>query len=115
MVKTMLPPLLEIPNGIYSALIADLAKSGGGIKEAGAFLLGHQEDRTRRVLSYLMYDVVAPESSRRHNYVSFTADEMARAWNYCYANGLQVVADVHTHPLARILHEWGRQFPLNLL
>jgi proteasome lid subunit RPN8/RPN11 len=45
-----------------------------------------------------MYDVVAPASSRKHAYVALTAEEMARAWEHCYATGLEVVADVHTHP-----------------
>lgn len=92
-------PLIEMPRAVYDTLIADLAKSGRGIKEAGAFLLGHAGDQSRRVSSYLMYDVVAVESSRKHAHVAFTAEEMAHAWEHCYATGLQVVADVHTHPL----------------
>ncbi|KVP09135.1 Mov34/MPN/PAD-1 family protein [Burkholderia ubonensis] len=91
-------PLLELPTTLYAALIADLARSGRGVKESGAFLLGHANGVRRHVSSYLMYDAVATESSRRHAYVAFTAQEMARAWDYCYATGLQVVGDVHTHP-----------------
>lgn len=89
---------LEMPRSVYDALVADLAHSGRGIKEAGAFLLGSVNDAGRRVSSYLMYDVVAPESSRKHAYVALTAEDMARAWEYCYSTGLQVIADVHTHP-----------------
>lgn len=96
---TMSRPLLEMSRAVYDALISDLAKSGRGVKEAGAFLLGHAGQQGRRVSSYLMYDVVAPESSRKHAYVAFTSEEMARAWEHCYAAGLQVVADVHTHPM----------------
>ena len=92
-------PLLELPTALYAALIANLARSGRGVKEAGAFLLGHANGASRRATSYLMYDTVATESSRKHAYVAFTAQEMARAWDHCYATGLQVVADVHTHPL----------------
>lgn len=92
-------PLLEMPRAVYVALIAELAKSGRGVKEAGAFLLGRADGQGRRISSYLMYDVVAAESSHKHAYVAFTAEEMARAWERCYATGLQVVADVHTHPL----------------
>lgn len=95
----MFTPLLEMPRSLYGELIADLAKSGRGIKEAGAFLLGHADNRGRRVSSYLMYDIVATESCPKHAYVVFTAEEMARAWEHCYATGLQVVADVHTHPM----------------
>ena len=91
-------PLLEVPRTLFDALIVDLAKSGRGVKESGAFLLGGQDSSRRFVTSYLMYDKVAPQSSSRHAYVAFTAEEMARAWEHCYAAGLQVVADVHTHP-----------------
>jgi proteasome lid subunit RPN8/RPN11 len=92
-------PLLEIPRGLYESLISDLAASGRGEKESGAFLLGTLDGPRRCVSSYLMYDKVAPLSSSQHAYVAFTAEEMACAWEHCYAVGLQVVADVHTHPL----------------
>jgi proteasome lid subunit RPN8/RPN11 len=95
---TMQLPLLEIPHSLFQVLIVDLAKSGRGVKESGAFLLGRQDGVQRFVTSYLMYDKVAPESSRSRAYVAFTAEEMACAWEHCYATGLQVVADVHTHP-----------------
>jgi proteasome lid subunit RPN8/RPN11 len=92
-------PLLEMPMALYGTLIGDLAVSGRGVKEAGAFLLGElHHDGRRLVTTYLMYDVVAPESSRAHNYVALTGEEMARAWDQCYRMGMQVVADVHTHP-----------------
>lgn len=91
--------LLDMPRAVYDALIADLVKSGCGIKESGAFLLGHFDEQKRRVSSYLMYDIVATESSRKHIYVAFTAEEMALAWEHCYATGLQVVADIHSHPM----------------
>jgi len=97
---------------MYGTLIDDLAKSGRGIKEAGAFLLGHADDQGRRVASYLMYDVVATESSRKHAYVAFTAEEMARAWEHCYATSLQVVADVHTHPLGPRQSISDREHPI---
>jgi proteasome lid subunit RPN8/RPN11 len=98
----MSPPLLEMPRALYGELVADLIKSGRGVKESGAFLLGDLGEpgkRSRVVRSYVMYDVVAPQSNREHDYVAFTAEEMARAWEHCYRIGLQVVADVHTHPL----------------
>ena len=94
----MLLPLLEIPRNLFDSLIVDLAASGGGVKESGAFLLGVQDGLRRYVSSYLRYDKVAPQSSSQHAYIALTAKEMARAWDYCYAVGLQVVADVHTHP-----------------
>jgi proteasome lid subunit RPN8/RPN11 len=91
-------PLLKVPRAVYEDLMANLARSGRGIKEAGAFLLGKQRDGVREVQSYLLYDQVAVESSRNHDYVVFTAEEMGRAWDHCYRLGLEVIADVHTHP-----------------
>jgi proteasome lid subunit RPN8/RPN11 len=98
MVRTMSRPLLEMPRAIYESMIADLAASGRGVKESGAFLLGQSGNEERRVSTYLMYDVVAPASSQKHAYIVLTADEMARAWQHCHATGLEVMADVHTHP-----------------
>jgi len=105
-------PLLEIPGDLYEGLISDLAKSGRGVKESGAFLLGSIDADRRCVTSYLMYDKVAPQSSRQHAYVAFTAEEMARAWEHCYAVGLQVVADVHTHPFGPAQSASDRAHPI---
>lgn len=105
-------PLLEIPRGLYEALVADLARSGRGVKESGAFLLGTIDDCRRCVTSYLMYDKVATQSSQQHAYVAFTAEEMARAWDHCYAVGLEVVADVHTHPLGPVQSQSDRAHPI---
>jgi proteasome lid subunit RPN8/RPN11 len=92
-------PLLELPERLYGQLIHDLAASGQGVKESGAFLLGTNDGRIRKVSSYLMYETIAPVSSREHDYVALTAQEMAAAWDHCSRVGLEVVADVHTHPL----------------
>jgi proteasome lid subunit RPN8/RPN11 len=92
-------PLLEVPARLYERLMHDLAASGRGVKESGAFLLGTNDGRIRKVYSYLLYEAVAPVSSSEHDYVALTAQEMAAAWDHCYRVGLEVVADVHTHPL----------------
>ena len=110
--KTMSLLLLEMPGAVYSSLVDDLAQSGKGVKEAGAFLLGEFDDTGRRVTSYLMYDIVAPQSSLEHDYVAFTAEEMARAWDHCYRTGLKVVADVHTHPLGPAQSATDRAHPI---
>lgn len=105
-------PVLEMPHGVYGNLIRDLARSGGGVAEAGAFLLGAVSSGARRVSSYLLYEQVAPQSRRQHDYVAFTAEETARAWDYCYRNGVQVVADVHTHPAGPQQSRSDREHPI---
>lgn len=92
-------PLLEMSTRLYEQLIQDLAASGRGVRESGAFLLGKANGRIRKVMSYLMYETIAHVSSRKHDYVTLTGQEMAAAWDHCYRVGLEVVADVHTHPL----------------
>lgn len=104
--------LLKIPRGVYANLVGDLARSGRGVAEAGAFLLGAAGNGVRRIDSYLLYETVAPQSRRQHEYVAFTAEETARAWEYCYRNGVQVMADVHTHPAGPQQSRSDREHPI---
>lgn len=95
---TMPRHLLKVPRALYANLIADLARSGAGVAESGAFLLGFLDGDERRVDGYLPYEAIAAQGRRRHAYIDFTAQEMAQAWDYCYRHKVHVVADVHTHP-----------------
>lgn len=105
-------PLLEIPARLYEQLIHELAASGRGVKESGAFLLGTNDGRIRKVSSYLMYETIAPVSSSEYDYVTLTAQEMAAAWDHCYRVSLEVVADVHTHPLEPAQSPSDRAHPM---
>ena len=93
---TMLAPQLEISDGLWRSLIKDLARTGEGRKESGAFLLGHQS-LGREVTAYLLYSDIAPDS-QHVNYVLLRGSHMARVWDECEKRQLKVVADVHTHP-----------------
>lgn len=108
----MSPPLLEMPRGLYSSLISNLARAGGGVAESGAFLLGVPSSGTRRITAYLPYEQVAPQSRRQHSYVAFTAEETARAWDHCARHGVQVLADVHTHPFGPQQSLSDREHPI---
>lgn len=112
MERTTLRPLLKVPLAVYGNLVADLARSGAGVAESGAFLLGTIDGDEREVTGYLPYEAVAEQSRRRHAYVAFTAEEMARAWNYCHQNKVQVVADVHTHPGGPMQSQSDRAHPI---
>ena len=105
-------PLLKLPLALYDSLVADLARSGAGVAESGAFLLGPVDGDERQVASYLLYEAVAAQTRRRHAYVAFTAEEMSRAWDYCYRNKVQVVADVHTHPGSPMQSPSDRAHPI---
>ena len=54
-------PLLEIRHEVWDRLFADLARTGSGTRESGAFLMGASDQR-RVVTDYLLYDEVTPES-----------------------------------------------------
>jgi len=105
-------PLLKLPRALYGNLVADLARSGAGVVESGAFLLGTLDSDERHVTGYLPYEAVASQSRRRPAYVAFTAEEMARAWDYCYRSKVQVVADVHTHPAGPMQSLSDRAHPI---
>lgn len=94
---TMSAPLLEVPAALWVELMAHLRAQGGGIRESGAFLLGHKTDASRVVLQFLPYEQLQPDALR-NDYVSLNAASFAKLWEVCRAEGMSVVADVHTHP-----------------
>lgn len=67
------------------------------MRESGAFLLG-VIDATggRHIEDYLAYDDVDPHALRGS--IVFDGSRMDEVWKICRARGLDVVADVHTHP-----------------
>lgn len=94
---TMSAPLLEVPAALWAELMAHLRAQGGGVRESGAFLLGHKADADRVVLRFLPYEQLQPDALR-NDHVSLKAASFAKLWEVCRAEGMTVVADVHTHP-----------------
>ena len=92
-----LPKPLEFAPGVWSSLMKDLRQRGGGRRESGAFLLAEAERDDHVVRAWLPYDVLAPESLA-YAYVRLEPDAFSRLWAWCAQNGMEVVADVHTHP-----------------
>lgn len=103
-------PLLEIRHEVWDRLLADLARTGSGTRESGAFLMGASDQR-RVVTDYLLYDEVTPES-QHVDYVLLRGPDMARVWEACERRGLFVVADVHTHPGAPAQSRSDREHPI---
>lgn len=93
---TMSAHKLEIPNVLWRNLIGQLAHSGQGRRESGAFLLGTLQPK-RTVTSYILYDAISP-SAQHSNYVLLLGGDMSKVWLECERQGVQVVADIHTHP-----------------
>ncbi|VBY40102.1 Uncharacterised protein [Burkholderia pseudomallei] len=96
-VATTPAPLLEVPATLWAEMMAHLRAQGGGARESGAFLLGHRTDAGRVVMRFVPYEQLQPDAFR-NDYVSLKADSFAKLWEVCRAQGMTVVADVHTHP-----------------
>jgi proteasome lid subunit RPN8/RPN11 len=73
-----------------------LRERGGGRRESGGFLLGRIENGQRFVRDFIAYDVIDPNALQ--GIIVFDASKMDAVWAYCERAGLEVVADVHTHP-----------------
>lgn len=94
---TMPAPLLELSAALWTSLIGHLRQQGGGVRESGAFLLGHKTDDCRVATHFLPYEQLQADALRG-DYVHLGAASFAKLWEVCRAEGLSVVADVHTHP-----------------
>ena len=78
--------------------LKELRRRGQGHRESGAFLLGSSgSDSRRQVERFLYYDDVDPHCLDT-GIVRFSGDAFPLVWSICSAEGLSVVADVHTHP-----------------
>lgn len=95
-VATMSAPLLELRQGLWEKLLTHLRRQGGGVRESGAFLLGHKVEATRTVTAFLPYERLQADALQ-DDYVSLNAASFAKLWKLCGKEGLSVVADVHTH------------------
>ncbi len=90
-------PLLELPATLWAEMMAHLRAQGAGVRESGAFLLGHKTDAGRVVQSFMPYEQLQPDAFS-NDYVSLKADSFAKLWEFCRTTDMTVVADVHTHP-----------------
>lgn len=109
--KNSLPKPLEFAPGIWSALMEDLRQRGRGCRESGAFLLAEANRGDRVVRAWLPYDVLAPESLA-YAYVRLGPDAFSRLWAWCADHQVEVVADVHTHPVGPRQSASDRTYPM---
>lgn len=81
----------------WREILAELHRRGEGRHESGAFLLGSESPKRRRVTEAIFYDELDA-----HAYDSgvciLHGDAFSKLWAICRARKLTVVADVHTHP-----------------
>jgi hypothetical protein len=91
---------LTIDKSLFTQLASELARRGRGECETGAFLLaraGQEAGRRARVIAVAYYDDLEPGCLTGG--ITFTADGYTALATLCRRDGLQVAADIHTHPL----------------
>ena len=66
-------------------------------RESGAFLLGHREGGSARIVDFVLYDDLDPHALDT-GIVRFDGRYFSDLWSICKSRGLIVVADVHVHP-----------------
>lgn len=106
---------LACPTPLWHAGLAELRRRGGGRRESGAFLLGDVTTRgrgeRRRVQRFEYYDDLDPHCLDS-GIVVFDGAGFGPLWRLCRETGLQVVADVHTHPGAARQSDADRRNPM---
>jgi proteasome lid subunit RPN8/RPN11 len=95
----------------WIALIGELRRRGGAVRESGAFLLGRRKHAGARILDVCFYDDIDP-GALAHGYVRLSGPAMNEVWRRCEQNGLEVVADVHTHPGCALQSESDQAHPM---
>lgn len=94
--EIMSAPMFEISTRLWNDLIEHLRVQGAGIRESGAFLLGHITDENRTVTAFLPYESLQADALQE-DYVSLSSASFSKLWAICQEHSLTVVADVHTH------------------
>jgi len=74
----------------------ELRRRGELRREAGAFLLGHRRRLSAVVTDIAYFDDLEPTSL--NGAVHLTTVGYAQLWKKCRELGVEVLADVHTHP-----------------
>lgn len=88
---------IRVPALLWRRVILDLRRRGGGRRESGAFLLGSLRGPTAVARSYVCYDDLDPNAYQGGG-IAFHAAGCAALWSYCRKSGLEILADIHTHP-----------------
>jgi hypothetical protein len=92
-------------------LISELRRRGGGVRESGAFLLGREGQRSRWVTSVCFYDDIDAHALTA-GYVRLSGAAVNQVWDACARSGLQVLADMHTHPTASGQSQSDQEYPM---
>jgi proteasome lid subunit RPN8/RPN11 len=96
---------------LWRAGLQELAQRGEGKRESGAFLLGERWRSRRRIRRFVCYDDLDP-CCLETGIVVFDGAGYGPLWQLCRETGLDVVADVHTHPGLAQQSDADRRHPM---
>ena len=106
------PPKLACSRELWQRLLGQLRERGGfGVRESGAFLLGHEAHSMRRISQFVLYDDLDAHSLDL-GIVHFDGRHYGKLWERCRAMNTMVVADVHTHPFGSQQSPSDRAHPM---
>lgn len=88
--------LLRMRSRDWDAMLAELGHRGGGIREAGAFLLADSDGEPRTVTRVVYLDDLDPRCLTGG--IEFDGLAYSKLWDLCERERRRVVGDVHTHP-----------------
>lgn len=89
---------IAISKTLWKTLLAELKRRGGNTRESGGFLLGRFDRAGRRIVErFVPYDDVDLHSLDT-GIIDFDGACFEALFDQCRELGLNVVADVHTHP-----------------
>ena len=88
---------ISCPAALWRAGLSELKRRGMECRESGAFLLGWREGEKRRIAQINYYDDLDPHCLDS-GIIVFNGAYFGDLWRICRETGLDVLADVHTHP-----------------
>jgi proteasome lid subunit RPN8/RPN11 len=86
---------VRLSRPLWDDMILELGRRSGGERESGAFLLARTDCRRTTVERVEYFDDL--DARCLTGGVTFHSSGFERLWAICMAEGLRVIADVHTH------------------
>lgn len=102
---------LSCSNDVWNEGIAELRRRTEGWHESGAFLLGTNDGKRRRIEKFVYYDDLDPHALDT-GIVIFYGAGYGALWEMCRNENLTVVGDIHVHPKEARQSESDRTNPM---
>ena len=89
----------------------ELRRRGQGVRESGAFLLGRNVAGKAHITSAIYYDDI-DRNALSTGIIRLKGSTLGKVWQICRDTGLEVIADVHTHPDGAGQSQSDQQHPM---